>query len=80
LGTLRAALSGLHRWGLHVTPVGEYLTKSPLPLGKQGFGDETGKLDPFDLPYLVQYIDGSPIAEKNPLGVHSHVVHVLLLS
>jgi hypothetical protein len=80
LGSLRAALSGLHRWGLHVTPVGEYLTKSPLPLGKQGLGDKAGKFDLFDLPYPVQYVDGSPIAEKNPLGVHSHVVHVLPLS
>jgi len=80
MGRLCSALSGLHRWGLHVTPVGEFLTEPPLPLGEQCLGDEPGELDTFALPDLVQYVDGGPIAEKNPLGVHSQVVHGLPLS
>lgn len=61
---------------VYVSTFLQEFSKSRLPVRELGSSHLPGKPDPVIFRDLVQDCDGCAVAEKDPLGIHSHrIVH-----
>ena len=50
----------------------EKLSEARFPFGEGGPGNQTSEPDAIVLGDLIQNPNGSPVTEKNPLGIHCY--------